>query len=251
MALVACCVAGGPAAAAPQEENARQARALIEQGIAALGGPAYLTIQDIEQEGRTYGFTRQGQSGTGAPFWRFWKWPDKDRLELTKQRDWIIIHNGDQGYEITFRGTQPEDKEALAGFVERRHYSLEYVLRQWIHEPGATFFYDGVAYAERKQADQVTVINAKNESVTLYLDRTTHLPIKRTYTHRDPASREKDVEDEVYDNYHTVQGVATPFDTARLHNGQPVNQRFLHVVKYNVGISDSMFAATVTVPKRK
>src|SRR5579871_5421824 len=90
---------------AADDAGARKAKALLDQTIQALGGPAYLNVQTMEQQGRTYGFNRGEPAGAGAPFWRYWKWPDKDRLELTKQRDWIIIHNGNQGYEITFKGT--------------------------------------------------------------------------------------------------------------------------------------------------
>ena len=39
-----------------EQENARKAKALLDQAIQALGGQAYLTIQDISQEGRTYSF---------------------------------------------------------------------------------------------------------------------------------------------------------------------------------------------------
>src|SRR5438034_4197714 len=90
--------------ATPQDENARRAKVLLDRMVQALGGQAYLNIQDVSQEGRTYGFYHGQPTGAGAPFWRFWKYPDKDRLELTKQRDWWIIHNGDKGFEVTFRG---------------------------------------------------------------------------------------------------------------------------------------------------
>jgi len=36
------------------------------------------------QEGRTYSFFQGRPNSAGNPFWRFWKFPDKDRLELTK-----------------------------------------------------------------------------------------------------------------------------------------------------------------------
>src|SRR6266404_9790605 len=157
------------AASAQQDEGARKARALLEQTIQALGGQAWLNIQDISQEGRTYGFFH-GQSGGGAPFWRFWKWPDKERLELTKQRDWIIIHNGDDGWEITFKGTAPEEEETLAGYRLRRPFTLEHVLREWIHQPGVALFYDGRALAERREAEKVTLLNAQNQAVSLYID---------------------------------------------------------------------------------
>ena len=95
-----------------------------------------------------------------------------------------------------------------------------------------------------------TIMNAQSEAVTLYIDQITHLPIKKSYTRRDAASREKDIEEETYANYHTVQGIATPYDTARTHNGMTQNQRFLNSVRYNTGVTEDQFAATVTVRKK-
>src|ERR1700685_2906705 len=53
----------GPAAAAASAQsipvdqaNAAKARALIDQMIQALGGQAYMNIQDVSQEGRTFSF---------------------------------------------------------------------------------------------------------------------------------------------------------------------------------------------------
>src|SRR5690348_6091416 len=102
-------VQSAPAAqAAPQDENTRKARALIDQMIQALGGQAWLNVSDMREQGRTWSIYHDQPTGT-AQFWLFWKYPDKERVELTKKRDWIIINNGDQGFEITFRGTAPED----------------------------------------------------------------------------------------------------------------------------------------------
>src|SRR5580704_19113864 len=66
------------------QENARKAKTLIDQMIQALGGNAYLNIEDVTQEGRTYSFHLGESEGTGVLFWRFYKFPDKDRVELTK-----------------------------------------------------------------------------------------------------------------------------------------------------------------------
>src|SRR5512142_1179614 len=87
-----------------QEPGVQKAARLLDQMVQALGGTAWMNLRDLEQEGRTYSFYHGQPTGAGAPFWRFWKWPDKERVELTKQRDWIIIYNGDQGSEVTFRG---------------------------------------------------------------------------------------------------------------------------------------------------
>ena len=234
----------------PQDDNARHARALLDQMIQAMGGQAWLNIKDVSQEGRTYGFYH-GKSGGGAPFWRFAKWPDMERLELTKQRDWIIIHNGDQGWEITFRGTAPEDPEEHEAYLLRRPFTLEHVLREWLDQPGTALFYEGRALAERKEAEKVTVLNSQNQPVSFYIDIFTHLPIKKSFQHRNPLYRDQDVEDEVYDNWHTVQGIPTALDITRMHNGESTNQRFLNKVTYNSGLPDSMFSATVAIKGEK
>src|ERR1051326_1910480 len=207
------------AAAPAQDESTRKARAWIDKMIAALGGDAYLNIQDMTQEGRTYGFSH-GESSGGAPFWRFYKWPDKERLELTKQRDWIIIHNGDKGWEQTFRGTALEDPEALQSYLDRSKYSLDRILRVWLHEPGILIFDDGAAMAERKTAENVPLMNTKNEAVTIFIDSLTNLPVKRSYQHRNKTYKDLDTEDETYDNWHEVQGVKTAYDITRMHRSE-------------------------------
>ncbi len=234
-----------------ENENARKARALLDKMIQAMGGQAWLNIQDVTQEGRTYGFSRNGESGGGVQFWRFYKYPDKDRLELTKQRDWVIIYNGDKGYETTFRGTATVDKKTLDEFLERGHYALDRVLREWLHQPGLMLFDDGPAIAERKPTEKVTLLNSKNESVSIFIDNDTFLPVKKSYQHRNPEYRDLDTEEESYDNWHAVQGIQTPYDVVRTHNGQMVNQRFMNKVEYNTGIPDSMFVPKGPVKEAK
>lgn len=236
-----------PAAMAQnQEPNARKAMALIEQMINALGGKAYMTAQDMEQEGRTYSFYQGRPNSAGFPFWRFWKFPDKDRVELTRDRDVIYVNNGDNGYEITYRGTAAQEKQALEDYNRRRTHSLETVLRIWLQQPRTAFFYDGTAVAEQKAADQVTILNANNDSVTIFIDSRSHLPIKRTFTWRDPTDKLKNEDGEIWDNYRLVQGIMTPHIIFRSRNGDYTNQRFLTTVKYNVNLADSLFAAKVT-----
>jgi hypothetical protein len=228
------------------QENANRAKALLDQMIQALGGDAYLNTQDIAQEGRTYSFHHGQPEGAGVLFWRFYKYPDRDRVELTKQRDVVYIYRGDQGFEITYKGTRADDPKALSDYIRRRQYSLDWVVRKWLHEPGIALFYEGSAVAAQKDTQQVTIMNSSNQAVTLNLDSNTHLPVKKTFSWRDPTDKQRNIEDEVYDNYRPVGGIMTPFSVTRFYNGDMSNQRFLHSVVYNKGLSDTLFDATIS-----
>jgi hypothetical protein len=235
------------------QENARKAKDLIDQCIKALGGDAYLRIQDISQEGRTYSFHLGQPNSVGTVFWRFYKFPDKDRVEITKKRDIVSVFNGDQGYEITYKGTRKQEAKDVNDYLRRRHYSLDWVLRKWLKEPGVALFYEGPTVAEQKPVEQVTIMNSSNEGVTLFMDSNTHLPVKKTFSWRDPTDKQRNVEDEVYDSYRQVDGVMAPHSITRFYNGDMENQRFLTSIKLNQNLSDSLFEASVpskVPPKR-
>jgi len=228
------------------DQNAIKARTLLDQMIQAMGGQAYMSVQDMEQEGRTYSFYQGKPNSVGAPFWRFWKFPDKDRVELTKQRDIVYINVGDRGYEVTYKGTAPQEREQLEDYLRRREHSLETVLRVWLQQKDTALFYDGPAVAEQKPCDSVTILDSKNESVTIFIDRNSHLPVKKVWSWRDPLDNLKNEEGEIYDNFKPVGGALIPHSVLRTRNGDITNQRFLTVVRVNTGVSDSLFQTNVT-----
>jgi hypothetical protein len=223
------------------QENARKAKALLQQAIDALGGQAYLTIKDTQQTGRTYSFHHGRPTSNGVLFWRFAEFPDKDRLEVTKERDIAELYVGDKGYEITYKGAHPMEPKDLTDYLRRRKFSLDTILRMWVNDPGVALFYEGNAIAAEHPAIQITLINKKDESIDLFLDVDTHLPIKKSFTWRDPVDRQKNLEEEIYDNYRQVQGVATPYVVARYFNGDIAGQRFLNSASYNQGLDPAMF----------
>ncbi len=209
--------------------------------IQALGGEAYLTIRTMTQEGRSYSFWKGRPSGMGVIFWRFWEWPDKDRVELTKQRDVIELYLGDKGYETTYKGTATQDPKQMADYLRLRDRSLETVVRQWLPAAGTMILYDGTAIVEQNLADEVTVMNAQNDSVTISVDPRSHLPVRETYSYRDPVDGQKDDDSEIFSNYRLIQGVKTPFSLVRTHNGDMRSQRFITDVTYNTELAPSLF----------
>ena len=228
------------AAVPADQENAHKARAIVDQGIEALGGKAYLTIRDREQQGRIYSFHHGRESGGGV-FWSFAEFPDKERVELTKERDIAELYVGDKGYEITYKGPHPIEEKTRLDYMRRHRFSLDTVLRTWINDPGVIFLYEGLAIAAQHSSHQVTLINSQDESVTLYFDTDSHLPVKKSFTWRDPVDRQKNLEDEVYENYRQVSTIMAPYNVTRFFNGDMSNQRFLNSVTINQGLDEAMF----------
>lgn len=261
-----------PAPVAPansiDSENSAKARGFLDQAIAALGGPAYLTAQNRAEEGRWYTLYHGQSHGAGAQYRQFSRFPEQDRLEIIgrgnvfiplplfgsvdvivvskkSKNDIVVIHNGDKGYEMTNKGTSSQDKEDLTAYLRRRQHSLEHVLRTWIKDSTMQYFYDGMAIIDGKPTDQVTLLNKQNDAVTIYLDQNSHLPLKTSFTWRDPKDKQKNVEEEIFDNYRLEQGVATPHSITRTFNGEMTHQRFINTAKYNLPLDDSIFQATV------
>ncbi len=222
-------------------QNSDKAKAIIEQGIEALGGQVYLTIRDREQQGRGYSFHHGNPTGGGGPFWSFSQFPDKERVEFTKERDIAQVFVGDKGYEITFKGPHPLEQKDLDDYLRRRRFSLERVLRMWVNDPGMVMLFEGNAIAAQHPAYQVTLVNAQNESVTLYFDTDSHLPIKKSFEWRDPVDKQKNLEEEVYENYRSVSGIMAPYNVTRYFNGDMSNQRFLNTVTINQDLDPTMF----------
>ena len=216
--------------------------------IRALGGETYLNIRTMTSEGRTYSFWQGKPSGMGLVFWRFWQWPDKERVELTKERDVIELYLGDKGYEITYKGTATQDPKQIDDYLRRRDHSLDTVVRKWLSAPGTMILYSGTAIVEQNMADEITVLNAENDSITISVDPRSHLPVRKTFSYRDPVDRLKDDETEIFGNYRTVQGVATAYSTVRMQNGEMRNQRFLTNVAYNTDLSPTLFETKAGPP---
>jgi len=222
-------------------QNAAQAKSILDQAIQALGGQAYLAIRDRESQGRGYGFHSGRPTGAGGVFWSFWEFPDKERVELTKERDIAQLYVGNKAWEITYKGPRPIEQKDLDDYLRRRRFSLDTVLRTWVNDPGVVMLYEGNAIAAQHPALRVTLVNSKNESVSLYFDVDTHLPVRKTFEWRDPVDRQKNLEEEIYENYRQVSGVMAPFNVTRYFNGDMTSQRFLNSVTINQGLEPAMF----------
>ncbi len=244
-------------------ENARQARAVLDRTVETMGGQPYLTYENRSETGRYYPLYHGRTESTGIPYNYYVEYPDRDRFEVIHTKDIfliegsvgnvkvknkfdiVLIHNGDKGYETTYKGTAPQEPEDLEKYLRRRRHSLEWIFRKWIRDPDVALFYEGQSVVNGKECEGVTLLNSQNDSVNVYLDMNTHYPVKIGYTWRDPKDKQKNVEEEVYDNYKLVQGIWTPHSITRYYNGETAQQRFVTQASYNLKLPDSLFEASV------
>jgi len=227
--------------AASKDPSVHKAYGVLNEMLRALGGDNWLNMQTMTSEGRAYSFYHGQPNSMSILFWRFWEWPDKERVEQTKQRDIIELYNGDKAYEITYKGTATQEPKDVDNYLRRRDHSLEWVVRKWLPAQGTMILYSGTAMVERNLADQVTVLNADNDSVTISVDSTSRLPVKISYSWRDPLDRQFDDGATVFSNYKLIQGIETPFSVVQFVNGDMSSQRFVTGANYNVALQPTLF----------
>jgi hypothetical protein len=232
-----------PPPSAGADTSSKKARQLIDQMITALGGQAWLTYTTSEQHGRSYSFYQGKPTSAGTLFWRFYEYPDKERRELTKQRDVVYIYSGDKGYEKTYKGTASEEDKIMQEILRRRRHSLEVVLREWLNDPQTMLLYVGQSVADQQMVDVVSILNKNNDQLSIGIDMNTHLPVNNRYTFRD-ADKYKVEDETTYGNYRTVQGIATPYTITTKRDGEINGQTFLTHTEYNTIFQPGLFDDT-------
>jgi hypothetical protein len=214
-------------------KNAKQARAALDAMVQALGGQAWLNMKNQTRQGHIGAFFHGNPDPGTTDYWEFHAWPDKDRIEFTKHRDVLQFYLGRTGTEVTYRGKAALPQEQVDDFLRRRDHSIETVMKSWLTDPRTILIYEGQRLAERHMAEQVTLISAENESVTILMDVQTHLPLRRTFQWRDPVFKDKNTDAEEYDNYRPVDGFPTPYNITRFKNDDMVRQYYVDHVSFN------------------
>lgn len=233
------------------EKNAAQARAVLDAMVKALGGDEWLNQKNVVRVGHIAAFF-QGNPDPGTTlFWEFHSWPDHDRLEYTKHRDVVQFYIGQKGLEVTYRGAKPLPQEQVDDYKRRRAHSIETAVKVWMKDPNTIYVYEGQRMAERHMADQVTMISAQNESITIQTDVQTHLPLSRSFQWRDPLYKDKNTEVEEYADYHDVEGFPTAYSITRMHNDETVRQLYIDKVHYNQDLGSDFWDVNAVARKIK
>lgn len=226
----------------PAAESTAKAKAIIQEMIAGLGGPAYLNVRDSECTGRLTQFgPMTGELSGFIVFHEYRMPPDKLRREYSKKGQIIDVYNGNNGWSLDKGGVEDTDAVALANFQSGIKMGLDNLLRYRLSEPGLYFHYGGEDVVDLRHVDWVEIEDGEDRTFRIAVDRETQLPVHFEVVTRNPQTLDLVHDVTVYSNWHPQDGVQTPFQSSRSRDDKRVSQIFYDSCKYNTGLSADMF----------
>jgi len=222
-------------------EGAAKARAILDQSIAALGGPMYLRLRDSDCTAKFAGFERSGEIGGLGEVRVLRQLPDKNRSEYDKRGDIVTVYAGDKGWTLDKSGVEEMPAGEIAAYQEQLKNDAHYILRYRLNEPGLVLRYGGSEVVDLKQVDWVEVADKDGRNVRIAVDRTSHFPLRFVVNGRDSDGARTEATT-VYSNYRPVSGVQMAFQVSRFRNGQQISQVFYTACKYNTNLADDLFS---------
>ncbi|MGH9679894.1 MAG: hypothetical protein ACRD4Y_08070 [Candidatus Acidiferrales bacterium] len=243
------------------EQSAAKAKQVLQQVIAALGGPAYLNVRDTDCDGRIAQFGTNDQLMGYTMFRDMWILPDKNRTEyiakgertflaffvgvddlsITHGGIMVTIFDGKEGWLLDKSGVSSQPADWVTAFANQLETGMNNVLRTRLKEPGVEVSYGGPDIIDMKEAEWIDFNDAKHRDLRLAADRLTHLPLRWVVVTRDPDTRIRTEVVTSYTEYMPTDGVQTPLNIVRSRNGQKLTQTFLTGCKYDSNLDAQLF----------
>lgn len=244
-----CCALRGGRAETAQERGKR----VVYEALQALGGDAYLKMEDRVESGRAYSFHDNRLSGLSVAkiYTRYVTQPDppapgtiyvRERQAYGKDEFQAFLFRDDGAWEITFRGAQTLPDERVTAFKDSTRRNVLYILHNRLKEPGLAFYSQGSDRWENKAVEIVEITDAENATVTVYFDASSKLPVRQVYRRRNQEYKDFDTEVTLFGNYRDVGGgVKWPTQFRRDRNGSKIFEMFSESVEINKGLRDDLF----------
>jgi hypothetical protein len=228
---------GGLLAAPSLFAGQTTASELLDRAIERLGGEAYLAAREIRASGRFFQFQRGALVG-GDVFVDYIRLPDAERTEFGKDAEIIRINRGDRGWNVTEEGVEEQLPAQVEVFTEEFQLGVNYVLHYLVDNPETTLQYIGRDMLDFSRVDVLEVRTADRTRINLFVERDTGILVKKTVRKIDNPT----VYEEVYSNYHDIDGVYTPLLVVRYENGQKTMEIRYQEVSYDDKLPDQLFA---------
>lgn len=231
-----------------QDPDAEHIKKLFQDAIQAMGGDAFLKVNDMVSNGNYFQFDRDGNSSGLIKYDDWTKLPDESRFELgnrKKERDVTVFNLAKkQGWILEGqKDTRDATPEEMQDFKNAVKHAIENIFRYRYKDPDNRLFYLGAGETE-VQLEMVKLLDPENDEVTIYFDRLTKLPAKIEYQVVDKHGIHYR-EDQEFSQWHVIQGVNTPLRIDTHRNGHQLAQQFVLKIEYNTGLQDSFFSKPI------
>jgi len=237
-------------AAAADETRQDRGKRVLNEAVEALGGNAFLHMEDRIETGRMYSFYREQISGfSNAIIYTRYVAPKPGKVGILereifgkKQDEGSLLFTEDGAWDLTFHGARPFDDKRWNNYQDSTRRNIFYILRQRLNEPGLSLYSQGSDMYERMPVEIVDITDADGVTVTVYFDKTTKLPIRQTSRRRNPEFKDWDTEVSIYGKFRDVGGgVKWPYDIKRERNGEKVYEMYSESVEVNKSVKDNIF----------
>ena len=238
-------------------EAMRRGREIIDQAVQALGGERFLALETVVERGRMFSFYRQDISGMARAtlFTKYAPAPEKPdigtlyqlerqsfgTMKKKKKEDWSVLFNGEDGWEITYRGARPLSQEDLRNHRTSRQMDIFYVLLRRLNEEGLVFDYRQRVIIDNKPLYEVDITDAKNRVLKVYFHYSSYLPFRQEYEDRDKFGLpHKHLT--IYDKFRDAGGgVKLPWVIQRFKDGEKTFSMFAESVEANPKLDAKTF----------
>jgi len=244
-------------------ETAQQrGKRVVNEALEALGGKAYLAMEDRVESGRAYSFYREQLEGLSVAkiYTRYvtpvpGKISVRERENFFKDESYSILFNETGGWEITYRGARPLDQKRLDTFRDGTLHNVFYILRQRLNEPGMDFFSQGGDLYENRPVEIVDITDAEGLTTTVYFSSLDKLPVRQIFKRRNEEFKDFDKEETIFAKYRDVGGgVKWPLSIRRFRNSEKLFELYSDSVQINKNLKDDLFTLpgniTILKPER-
>ena len=239
-AYAAAARAQNPADLLPAE-SAAKAKAILQQAIDALGGPVYLRARNLDCVGRYAAFEKSGDLGGYIELHTYREMPDKERVEYDKDATIVDVYSGKDAWTLDKGGVSALPAEEEADYQEQLKTDINTILRYRLAEDGLFFRYGGTDIVDLKEVDWVEITDRESHNLRVAIDRKTHFPVRVIVQGRDPKTGERSEKGRYFSNYHSIDGIETPYQTSSFVNGRQVSQAFYETCLYNTPLPADLF----------